>query len=70
MGIDVGWKNINFKKENKIGFIILNRPEVYNALNAALLGELGEVVEEVKRDSDIGVVILTGGGRESLCVGS
>jgi enoyl-CoA hydratase/carnithine racemase len=44
----MSWKNIIFKKENKIGFITLNRPEVYNALNASLLGELGEAVEEVK----------------------
>ena len=44
------WKNIIFKKEGKIGFITLNRPEVYNALNAALLGELREVVKEVKKD--------------------
>jgi enoyl-CoA hydratase/carnithine racemase len=41
----MGWKNIILKKENKIGFITLNRPEVHNALNAALLSELGEVVE-------------------------
>jgi len=63
----MGWKNIIYEKENKIGFITLNRPEVYNALNASLLGELGEVVEEAKKDPDIGVVILTGAGERPLC---
>jgi enoyl-CoA hydratase len=66
----MSWKNIIFKKENKIGFITLNRPEVYNALNASLLGELGEAVEEVKKDSDIGVVILTGAGEKSFVSGA
>ena len=66
----MGWKNIIFKKENKIGFITLNRPEVYNALNAALLGELGEVVEEVKKDPEIGVVILTGAGEKAFVSGA
>src|SRR4030067_505041 len=66
----MSWKNIIFKKENKIGFITLNRPEVYNALNAALLGELGEVVEEVKKDPDIGVVILTGAGEKAFVSGA
>ena len=66
----MSWKNIIFKKENKIGFITLNRPEVYNALNAALLGELGEVVEEVRRDPDIGVVILTGAGDKAFVSGA
>jgi enoyl-CoA hydratase len=66
----MGWKNIIFKKENKIGFITLNRPEVYNALNAVLLGELGEVVEEVRKDPEIGVVILTGAGEKAFVSGA
>src|SRR5512139_1659665 len=63
-------KNIILKKENKIGFITLNRPEVYNALNASLLGELGDVVEEAKKDPDIGVVILTGAGEKAFVSGA
>ena len=66
----MGWKNIIYEKENKIGFITLNRPEVYNALNASLLGELGEVVEEAKKDPDIGVVILTGAGEKAFVSGA
>jgi enoyl-CoA hydratase len=66
----MGWKNIIYEKENRIGFITLNRPEVYNALNASLLGELGEVVEEAKKDPDIGVVILTGAGEKAFVSGA
>jgi enoyl-CoA hydratase len=66
----MSWKNIILKKDNKIGFITLNRPEVYNALNAALLGELGEVVEEIKKDPDIGVVLLTGAGEKAFVSGA
>ena len=66
----MGWKNIIFGKENQIGFVTLNRPEVYNALNATLLGELGEVVEEIKKDPDIGVVILTGAGEKAFVSGA
>ncbi len=66
----MGWKNIILEKENKIGFVTLNRPEVYNALNASLLGELGEVVEEAKKDPAIGVVILTGAGEKAFVSGA
>ncbi len=59
-----------FKKENKIGFITLNRPGVYNALNASLLDEMGEVVEEAKKDPEIGVVILTGAGDKAFVSGA
>jgi len=64
------WKNIIFKKEKQIGFVTLNRPEVYNALNAALLGELEEVVAEIKKDPDIGVAILTGAGEKAFVSGA
>jgi enoyl-CoA hydratase len=66
----MGWKNIIFGKENQIGFVTVNRPEVYNALNAALLAELGEVVEEIKKDPEIGVVILTGAGEKAFVSGA
>ena len=66
----MGWKNIIYGKENQIGFVTVNRPEVYNALNAALLGELGEVVEEIKKDPDVGVVILTGAGEKAFVSGA
>ena len=63
-------KNIIFKKENPIGFITLNRPEVYNALNHELLSELGEVIEQIKKDSDLGAVILTGAGDKAFVSGA
>lgn len=66
----MGWKNIIFKKEKKIGFITLNRPEVYNALNAALLGELEEVIAEIRKDPDLGVAILTGAGEKAFVSGA
>ncbi len=64
------WKNLIFSKENRIGMITLNRPEVYNALNAALLSELGEAVEKVRKDPEIGVVILTGAGEKAFVSGA
>lgn len=64
------WKNIIFEKENKIGFVTLNRPEVYNALNHELLSELGEVIEQIRKDSELGAVILTGAGDKAFVSGA
>jgi enoyl-CoA hydratase len=64
------YKNIMLKKENKIGFVTLNRPEVFNALNHELLVELGELVEQLRKDSEIGAVILTGAGDKSFVSGA
>lgn len=64
------FKNILFKKEDRIGFITLNRPEVYNALNDPLFIEMGKVIEEIKIDSEIGVVIITGAGEKAFASGA
>jgi len=63
-------KNILFKKEARIGFVTLNRPDVYNALNHALLTELGEVIDQIRKDSDLGAVILTGAGDKAFVSGA
>ncbi len=66
----MGGKNVLLKVENRIGFVTLNRPEVYNALNAALLGELGEVLVGIRENPEIGVVILTGAGEKAFVSGA
>ena len=47
--------------------IILNRPEVLNAFNAALHGALGAALEDARSD-DVRAVVITGAGR-GFCVG-
>jgi enoyl-CoA hydratase len=64
------WKNIILKKEAQIGFVTVNRPEVYNALNHALLTELGEAISQIRKDSDVGAVILTGAGDKAFVSGA
>jgi enoyl-CoA hydratase len=64
------FKHILFKKEGGIGFVTLNRPEVYNALNRALLEELGEAIEEIRMDPEIGVAVLTGAGEKAFASGA
>ena len=64
------WENLIYKKENQIGFVTLNRPKVYNALNAALLSELSEAIEQIKKDQEVRAVILTGAGEKSFVSGA
>src|SRR3990172_2059292 len=66
----MSWKNILFKKENQIGSITFNRPEAYNALNGAILGELREAIEQIRKDPDLRVVILTGAGEKAFVSGA
>jgi 2-(1,2-epoxy-1,2-dihydrophenyl)acetyl-CoA isomerase len=46
-----------------VATITLNRPQVLNALNEALMAALGEAVQAASADSSVRAVILTGAGR-------
>lgn len=59
-----------YEKENEIGLVTINRLEVYNALNHELLIELGDVLKEIKFDSEIGIVIITGAGEKAFVSGA
>jgi len=50
-------------EEENIGVITLNRPDALNALNLELLTELGSLLEEIRKDEKIRVVVITGAGR-------
>lgn len=53
---------ITEKIQPEIAHIILNRPEVRNALNIALLQELHLAIQNVKKDPLVRVLIITGNG--------
>ncbi|MFS0558773.1 enoyl-CoA hydratase-related protein [Brevibacillus sp. 179-C9.3 HS] len=49
--------------EDGVGIITLNRPKILNALNLQLVDELVDQLEQLDRDPDIRVIILTGNAR-------
>src|SRR5688572_17885068 len=48
---------------DRIAVITVNRPDKLNALNATVIRELGEAIDEARERDDVGGVILTGAGR-------
>ena len=56
-------------KKDDVVTVTLNRPEVHNAMNQALLRELTECFTQLAKDSSITMVILTGNGK-SFCAGA
>ena len=47
-------------KESGYALIQFNRPEVLNAINMKLMGELVSVLEELDNDNDVRCIVLTG----------
>ena len=58
------YENILYEKKPPFAYITLNRPEKMNALSAALLVELREVLQDAGwQDKEIRVIIIKGAGR-------
>lgn len=51
---------VSVEKRGKIGIINMNNTAALNALSEKFLGELNEAFDEVEKDSDIDVAIITG----------
>jgi enoyl-CoA hydratase len=54
---------LTFQVTDRIATITVNRPDKLNALNDALMRELGAAMDEAIARSDVGAVLLTGAGR-------
>lgn len=61
---------ILYEKRNQIAILTFNRPASLNALNAEVNQKLIELLDEAEADSNIRVVILTGGGEKAFIAGA
>ena len=55
-----GYDNIRVERRGAVGLITLNRPQALNALNAALIKEVGAAFDDLEMDPAIGAIVLTG----------
>ncbi|AND40325.1 MULTISPECIES: enoyl-CoA hydratase/isomerase family protein [Cytobacillus] len=64
------FNNILVREEEGIGFIIINRPELRNALNTDTLLEIESALDVFRDDKNIRVIIFTGAGEKSFAAGA
>jgi naphthoate synthase len=65
-----GYRDIIYSKaEEGIAKIAINRPEVRNAFRPETVREMEAAFTDARDDSNIGVVILTGQGKDAFCSG-
>jgi naphthoate synthase len=57
------------RTEDGIGKITINRPEVRNAFRPETIIEMQEAFEICRNEPSIGVIILTGEGKDAFCSG-
>src|SRR5205814_656066 len=63
------FEDIRYEKWEGIAKITINRPEVRNAFRPQTLFEMSWAFNEAREDPEVGVVVLTGQGKEAFCSG-
>ena len=55
--------SVEVERDGPVALIRMNRPEVHNALNPAMLTLLLDTVQRTSNDHDVSAIVLTGGPR-------
>ncbi len=56
----MSYANILVETRGRVGLITLNRPKAMNALNDALMDQLGDALAKFDGDENIGCIVITG----------
>jgi enoyl-CoA hydratase len=69
-GGDMAHENVDYRKEDDIGILTIDRPKAMNALNTQTIAEIRQIVGEVKRDESTRVLIVTAAGEKAFVAGA
>ena len=58
-----------YKKEGKVGRVIINRPQARNAFNSILVKKLGGVIRMADADPDTNVIVVSAVGEKAFSAG-
>lgn len=64
------FENLILERDGKVAVVTINRPESLNALNKQTLKELSLVMDELRNDTGVRAIILTGSGEKSFVAGA
>jgi len=66
----MAYENVLLEREDRVATLTINRPKALNALNKDTLLEIKRAVLEIKEDSGIDLLIITGAGDKSFVAGA
>ncbi len=61
-------QSIQLKIENKVAYITLNRPEVFNSFNREMAFLLHDTLDACEKNEEVRAIVLTGNGK-AFCAG-
>ena len=64
------YSDVVYKKEDGVAWLLLNRPETYNAKRGITMDEMANCLLDAAGDSGIRVVVISGAGPNGFCTGN
>jgi len=64
------YETLLYEKHNAIGYVTIHRPEKLNALSRTVMEELFDCFQDLQKDDEVRVVILTGAGEKAFAAGA
>jgi enoyl-CoA hydratase len=64
------YQNIEINIKGPLAYVIINRPELRNALSKETLQEMVDALDELRENDSVGCVIFTGKGDKSFAAGA
>jgi enoyl-CoA hydratase len=68
--VAVAYRNLLVERQDRVTTLIVNRPDVLNALNRETLGEIEDFARRFREDPEQGALIVTGAGEKSFVSGA
>ena len=65
----ITFETIQVEKHGRVATLTLNRPDAMNAINMQMRSELRQALEALRRDAEVGAVVLTGCGEKAFSAG-
>ncbi|QBD77000.1 enoyl-CoA hydratase [Ktedonosporobacter rubrisoli] len=66
----MGYRYIHYEKKGHIAYVMIDRPEVMNALHYEANAELSAAFDDFKHDEEARVAIITGAGKRAFSAGN
>jgi 2-ketocyclohexanecarboxyl-CoA hydrolase len=64
------YSDVVYRKEDGVAWLLLNRPETFNAKRGITMDEMADCLLDAADDSSIRVVVISGAGPNGFCTGN
>jgi enoyl-CoA hydratase/carnithine racemase len=65
----ITYETIQVEKQGRVAVLTLNRPDVMHSINMQMRIELRQTLDALRRDAEVGAVVLTGSGDKAFSAG-